>query len=375
MLTRRMFVRTLCVVGAGLTTAWLAGCTTQESPSTTTEQAAADKPITLTDFLDKQIELPAVPQRLVTLVYPSFSRVLFYGEHKRVVMTARFDPTEWTKKLYPDIESIDPVVVELADARQPNVEEVAAQNPDLVYYWANESDAYQAIESLKIPIVAAYPKKTAYDTVDAWLGELNKEMHLYADSLGIDAQEKAADWSDYLNETVAELSKRMEGLPESEVKSVYYIRQDPDGLQAFAYNSYCRHVVELAGGRLVTADPQITKGFERFTLEQIIEWDPDVIVMGWLNSTEAVTQNPQWAGIKAVREGQVHLLPWSVNLSWPHDVELPLSLWHMASILHPERVKDIDLVQLTVDFHKRFRSAEITAEDAKAMLTRQNPPA
>lgn len=68
-------------------------------------------------------------------------------------------------------------------------------------------------------------------------------------------------------------------------------------------------------------------------LEQILEWDPDVILLGgWMRTTSPgdIYQNPMLANLSAVRNRRVFKTPiWASNES--------VLLWEwVAEILHPD---------------------------------------
>jgi len=107
-------------------------------------------------------------------------------------------------------------------------------------------------------------------------------------------------------------------------------------------------MVEMAGGEPVWRDADFGERWTRTGIEQIAAWDPDVILVAayHVNAVDAVEeliQDPAWASLRAVRNGEIHPFPADYH-SWDQpDVRWLLGLQWMAATLHPEIFGDVNM--------------------------------
>jgi iron complex transport system substrate-binding protein len=77
-----------------------------------------------------------------------------------------------------------------------------------------------------------------------------------------------------------------------------------------------------------------------------------------------VRSDPAWAGVKAVKDGRVHLSP-KMPFGWvdfPPSVNRLIGLWWLGKILYPELFKE-DLREITRGFYDKFY--HVTPTDAQ----------
>ncbi len=227
------------------------------------------------------------------------------------------------------------------------------------------------MNEIGIPVIASNPSGIDFETAQEFRDLVAREMNLYAVVLGQHAEEKATRWLAYLDEKIAYVSERVKSLAPDQIKKVYYIRKAEDGLQCFAKSSYPLILVNIAGGELVSKELDTNlSGFTDVTMEQIIEWDPEVIFMGWMNTTDAL-KDERWSVVSAVKNGQVYLTPTSTSaLFWDYAAEAPLDLLYIAKSLHPDLFTDLDLIQEIQNFYKMLADYDLSAEGAQRMLNR-----
>lgn len=94
---------------------------------------------------------------------------------------------------------------------------------------------------------------------------------------------------------------------------------------------------------------------ERISLEQVIAFNPEIIVTHERNFAAIVGNEPRWQGIKAVKEGRIHLIP-----KWPHNwVDRPPSVMRvlgaqwLASVFYPKAYA-FDVQRQTREFYQLF---------------------
>ena len=111
--------------------------------------------------------------------------------------------------------------------------------------------------------------------------------------------------------------------------------------------------IEYLGARNVAAEHQ--GGITTVSVEQVLAWNPDVIITIDPGFAASVRTDPVWAPVKAVDSGRVYLSP-SLPFSWvdfPPSVNRLIGLWWLAKALYPEQFAE-DLRPITRDFFERF---------------------
>jgi iron complex transport system substrate-binding protein len=105
------------------------------------------------------------------------------------------------------------------------------------------------------------------------------------------------------------------------------------------------------------------------SIEQVLLWNPDVIVTIDQDFAAGVRSDPAWASLKAVREGRIHLSP-KMPFGWvdfPPSLNRLIGLWWLGKILYPDLFKE-DLHKLTRDFYTKFYHVTPTTEQIDHVL-------
>ena len=231
---------------------------------------------------------------------------------------------------------------------------------------ASSADDLQAMTNIPVVVLDGSFAKSAecYEK----LGEL----------LGKEAE--AAKLADYTAKTLADVEAAVAKVPEDERVSVYYA-EGPDGLSTEPSTSPHAEVFNLAGAVNVAADVEVQKGkgMSPVPLEQILAWNPDVII-AWDSSRfeggadDIIRTDPNWATIKAVEDGKVYSMPQS-PFSWvdrPRAVNRIIGLEWLTNLLYPEYY-DIDITANTIEFFDLFYHVDIDEDDVKTILKETYP--
>jgi iron complex transport system substrate-binding protein len=163
---------------------------------------------------------------------------------------------------------------------------------------------------------------------------------------------EAAALAKYADETMTTIRRRIDAIPAERRPRVYYAR-GPRGLETGLGGSINVETIEFLGARNVAAERR--GGLAIVSIEQVLLWNPDVIVTIDRDFAASVRRDPVWAPVKAVRAGRVHLSP-KLPFGWvdfPPSVNRLIGLWWLAKIIYPERFPE-DLKTLTRDFYTRF---------------------
>ena len=96
-------------------------------------------------------------------------------------------------------------------------------------------------------------------------------------------------------------------------------------------------------------------GLTNVSIEQVLAWNPDVVITIDADFAAKVSHDPAWSGVKAVREGRVHLAP-MLPFGWidfPPSVNRLIGLPWLGKLLYPQHFPD-DLAGTVRDFYTRF---------------------
>jgi len=298
---------------------------------------------TVTDATGRAIEIPA----RVTRVFPAGppAAILLYTLAPELLLGwPRANRPEECVYMLPDICTRPEIGRITGRGNTANLETVLALKPDLILDVGSTSETFVSLaarvqEQTKIPYALLDGRFVAIPTTYRTLGQL------------IGRQAEAEDFADFTHRTLTVITERVANVPAEQRPRVYYAR-GPRGLVTALGGSINVETVELIA-RNVAGGPG--GGLANVSIEQVLLWNPDVIVTIDQDFAANVRSDPSWASVKAVREGRVHLSP-KMPFGWvdfPPAVNRLIGLWWLAKILYPQRFPE-DLRALTRDFYSRF---------------------
>jgi iron complex transport system substrate-binding protein len=173
--------------------------------------------------------------------------------------------------------------------------------------------------------------------------------------------EKLAAWYENELKSIKQRVARVSSQP-----LVYYGR-GTSGLQTGGKGSINVEVLEILGARNAAAEAHA--GLVTVSFEQVILWDPEVILTTDPNYWASVWTDSRWRAVKAVAAKRVYLSP-HLPFGWfdfPPGANRLLGLWWAGKLLYP-REFDVDLRAKVAEFHRLFYHREPTAAQLDAML-------
>jgi iron complex transport system substrate-binding protein len=106
-------------------------------------------------------------------------------------------------------------------------------------------------------------------------------------------------------------------------------------------------------------------------MEQIMAWNPDVILIGSANATNIkadIMSSVAWSGIEAVKNGQVYANPMGV-FDWSrYSVEEALNIQWVAQTLYPTLFNN-DIRAQTAYFYQTFYGYTLSEGEITSILT------
>lgn len=160
-------------------------------------------------------------------------------------------------------------------------------------------------------------------------------------------------------------------VPQAERPRVYYGR-GADGLETGLDGSINVELLEFCGGRNVAAQAG-RGGLTRVSLEQLLLWNPEVIVTQDAAFARRVLADPAWRGIAAVQSRRVHCAP-ALPFGWldgPPGVNRLIGVRWLVERLYPGHAL-LDglepLPEAVRRFYESFYGASLSAQDVRALL-------
>jgi iron complex transport system substrate-binding protein len=126
--------------------------------------------------------------------------------------------------------------------------------------------------------------------------------------------------------------------------------------------------IRQAGGESVTEDGRSMES-RSFTMEQLLAWDPDIVIVPVREDVEVVMRDPRFAELKAVRARQVLSPPCGAHVWSQRTSEQPLTLLWAAKQFHPTLFADVDLVDESRHFYQDFFEVALSAAQIQEILS------
>ncbi len=195
----------------------------------------------------------------------------------------------------------------------PNVEAIAAFEPDLVVVSFDPGDLVSSLEALGIPVLLQ-PAAVSLDDVYAQIEQLGAATGNLAEAAALVA------------EMQSEIDRIVASVPDRDEPLTYYHELDPT-FYSVTSSTFIGQVYSLLGLESI-ADPADTDGFgyPQLSVEYILDQDPDLIFLADTKccgqSPETVAERPGWSELTAVRSGAVIPLDDDIASRWgPRIVE------------------------------------------------------
>jgi iron complex transport system substrate-binding protein len=274
-------------------------------------------PLTLTDDLEREVTLSALPQRVVSLA-PSNTEILFaVGAGDQVVGVTQYCN-------YP-LEAQDREQIGGFSAKTISVEKIVALEPDLVLAaGAIHQPVIEALEQLDVPVYALDP-----NTLD----DVYTGIELVGRMTG--HEEEAAQTVEEMKGSVAAVTEQVTTIPQEDRLTVYWEVFDEPRMTA-GPGTFTGQLIELAGGVNIFAD--VSEEYPQISDEVVIGRNPAVIMgpetMGDKLTIETVAQRPGWDQVDAVQNRRIYLFDGDmVSRSGPRLAQV---LEVMAKALYPD---------------------------------------
>jgi iron complex transport system substrate-binding protein len=312
---------------------------------------------TVTDATGRALAIP--PN--VTRVFPAgppAAIMLYTLAPELLIGWPRANRAEEREYLLPEIGARPEIGRITGRGNSANLELVLSLKPDLILDVGSTSQTFISLAE-RVQEQTGIP----YALLDGRFAELPNSYR----KLGALTRRttEGEDLADYTNRTLDTITLRIANVPQERRPRVYYAR-GPRGLETGLGGSINVETLELVA-RNVAGEQK--GGLATVSIEQVLLWNPDAIVTIDRDFAANVKTDPAWAGVAAVRNGRVHLVP-KLPFGWvdfPPSANRLIGLWWLAKILYPELFPE-DIRELARDFYARFYHVKPTEAQMDAVL-------
>lgn len=142
------------------------------------------------------------------------------------------------------------------------------------------------------------------------------------------------------------------------------------GINVIAQGSYHSEVIDLLSDNQAVVDSPSSRGTgNEVDMEQILAWNPDVIIFAPDSVYDAVGDDAMWQGLTAIQEGRYYEVPLGPYnwMGFPPSVQRYLGMMWMAQLLYPETAQ-YDLYAEVANYFQLFYHCDITEEQYQALV-------
>jgi iron complex transport system substrate-binding protein len=326
-------------------------------------QFAAAKPFT--DTAGRRVDVPDAIRRVFPAGPPA-AVTLFAAAPEKML--------GWTRAPGPEAQPFLPVqYAELPEVGRltgrgntVNLENVVRLAPDLVLDVGSTTATYvsladQVQEQTHIPAVL----------IGGRLAEAATTLRAVGDLLGVpDRAEALARYAETVLGTVQEAVASISSANRPSV----YVARGPRGLETAVAGSIGSEVVDLVGARNVVGKDTGPRAIVDVSPEQILAWQPDVILTVDRRFYAAAGTDPVWREVKAVQAGHIYFVP-DLPFSWldnPPAANRLIGLLWLGKLLYATAFPQ-DIRAEARRFYALFYQQEPSDAQLDGLLA--NPPA
>ena len=327
-----------------------------EAPAPTEEPAPAT--VQFTDSVGRVVELPADITK-IAISGPLAQIVLFaLCPDKLVGVASKWDATaeQYLATEYYHLPELGQLY---GGKGELNLETLLASGAQVVIDVGEPKDSIVSdLDALQeqtgIPFV--HITATASTMAEAYtkLGEL------------LNMPEEAKTLSDYCAKVYA---RTLEIANSAQKVNLIYCLGDT-GLNVIANGSYHAEILDLLANNVAVVDDLSSKGSgNEVDMEQILLWNPDVILFAPGSIYSTVGSDPAWQQVNAIKNGTYYEVPMGPYnwMGFPPSVQRYLGMMWMAQLLYPDTAQ-YDLYTEVATYFKLFYHSELTQAQYDALV-------
>ena len=143
-----------------------------------------------------------------------------------------------------------------------------------------------------------------------------------------------------------------------------------NGLSVIAKDSYQSELIDLLSDNCAVIDTPSAKGTgNESDMEQLLLWDPDVILFAPDSIYDTVADDPVWQQLTAIREGRYYEVPFGPYnfMGFPPSVQRLAGMLWLPKLLYDDAAP-YDLQSELSEFYERFYHCSLTDGQYHALI-------
>jgi iron complex transport system substrate-binding protein len=233
-------------------------------------------------------------------------------------------------------------------------EDILKLAPDLILSLTKDPNLDQEQKDFTAPVIAVSKDK---------LADYAKAFRLLGKLVG---NKKDGDMlADYWEDTMSRVAQVVVQIPEQERIKVYYAQSKV--VATVGSETIMASIIRLAGGKnfFDTMEGTILQKENEsiaVSIEEIIAWNPDLIIAASPSVCNQILSDSRWQSIKAVQNKRVYSI---VKLAMPDRIQSLMGLIWMVNTLHPEVAKFDLLAEVRHFYELMCLNGAVTLEQLK----------
>ena len=306
----------------------------------------------------KEVQIPDNVERITPMIgaFTQMSAMLT-GEDKIISGAARLP--KMMSKIFPKIKTMNNVSGSLTSS----AETIIASNTQVVFGPVGmifDENQRAQLEAAGIAVVNINKFSNA--------SEIKGAVNKIAQILGGDAVKKAEEFDEYFDENIKYVSEKVQNIKDE--KRVLALNFNSGNFSTISSKDIGAEYIKIAGGINLSsqdneADFKISKTINE---EQVIIFNPDIIITNSREGKEKILNNPAFEKLKAVKDGAVFVVPSGVYLWSVRSAEGALQPLWLAKIFYPEIFTELNLEDEVKKFYLKFYRYELSDEELKEIL-------
>ncbi len=331
----------------------LVGCSSSTPSDGGSSQADASTR-TVTDMLDRKVVVPQQVDRVLALHPIPTTLIARLAPDAQVSVDTVYQNrylTDTSLQVYtPDrLTALKALPVTNVYFKEPSDEQLLELDPDVVITMVGDQQIDERQDQLGIPTVAVSKSPIAvYEQTIRLVGQ-------------VVGNEKDADaMADFWRDTAAAVQTETDKVPQSERPTVMYTGQNGNLLVTPGSSTVFGTSITQAGGKNVGDSLSGTDvEANEISIEQVIAWDPDIIIAASQEVKDQIMAAPEWAPLSAVQNDKVVVPP--AYASMDGLTAVVGMVWAQGVLLHGDDADAQDhLAEVMREYYTLYFERDIT---------------
>ena len=326
------------------------------------EASTTEEPRTVifTDSAGRQVEVPAEISRIVPSGPMAQIALFALAPDMLVGLSTEWDPAA---EQYIDTEYYNlPVLGQFYGKGELNLEEIAKVDPQVIIDIGEAKstiveDMDAITEQLGIPAVH----------IEATTETMGEAYRMLGKLLG--REEKAEALAGYCEGVYNRTKEIMKKIGDEGKVNLVYIT-GVEGLNVIAKGSFHAEILDLVSNNVAVVEDISSKGTGNpVDMEQLVLWNPDVIIFDPGSVYSSVAGDETWQKLTAIKKGKYYEVPMGPYnwMGFPPSVNRYMGMIWITQLLYPDKA-DYDLSQETAKYYELFYHCKLTEDQYKALV-------